>query len=173
MVNTADNVPPTQSQPERRPTPDLDSPENQAEDEANNNVRRHKKRRSLPKKQRMRKVSADESDDVFDEDTDEREKPKKKGRRRKERQSYDVNQEYEMQTTKEFACSQASSEGSNGDSQANEGYQQDSEKGESDLARKSNADSAVDLNSSLASSANQNRARTLPPLPRASQQEMV
>ena len=173
MVNTADNVPPTQFQPERGPSPDLDSPENQAEGETNNNMRRHKKRRPPPKKQPIRNTPADESDDVFDDHSDEREKPKKKGRRRKGRRSYDLNQDYEMQAAKELACSQPSSEGTNEDSQVNGGYQQDSEKGESDPARNSNADSAVELSSSVASSANQGRARSLPPIPRAGQQETV
>ena len=173
MVNTADSVQPAQS--ECRPTRAFDPPENGAQDEANNNIRRHKKKRSPSKKQPIRKASADESDDVFDEDPDEKpaEKPKKKGRRRKGRRSYDLNQDYETQAAKELASSQVSSEGTNGDFRDNGGYQQDSEKGDSDPARNSNADSAVELNSSVASSANQSRARTLPPIPRASQQEIV
>jgi hypothetical protein len=174
MVNTADKVPSAQVQPERRPTPDqLDNPENE-DDEANNNIRRHKKKRSLPKRQPIRKASVDESDDVtYDEDPDELEKPKKKGRRRKGRRSYDLNQDYETQAAKELASSQVSSEGTNRDFQVNEGYRQDSGKGESDPARNSNADSAVELNSSVASSANQSRARTLPPIPKTSEQEIV
>ena len=173
MVNTADNVPPTQ--PERRPTPDLDPPENGAHDEANNNIRRHKKKRSLSKKQPIRKVSADESDDVFDDDPDEKpvERQKKKSRPRKGRRSYDLNHDYETQAAKELASSQVSSEGTNGDFRVNGGYRLDSEKGESDPARNSNADSAVELSSSVASSANQSRARTLPPIPKTIQQEIV
>ena len=171
MVSTADDVPPAQFLPERRPTPDVEPPENQVAEEANNNIRRHKKKRPLPKNQAMRDAPGDESDDVVDDVV--REKPKKKGRRLKGRRSYDLNQEYEMQASKELACSQASSEGSNRDSQVNKGYQQDSEKGDSDPARNSNTDSAVDLSSSVASSANQNRGRSLPPIRKTSQKEIV
>lgn len=174
MVNTADHIPPAHFSPERRSSPDLEPPENQAAEETrlernNNSIRRHKKKRALPRNQPMRNALDDESDDVVDDVV--REKPKKKGRRLKGRRSYDLNQEYEMQASKELACSQASSVGSNGDSQVNKGYRQDSEKGDSDRARNSNTDSAVDLSSSVASSANQSRPRSLPPIPKTSQQE--
>ena len=172
MVNTADQVPSIQIKPEHQLQPDLDPPENQAEgDWNNNNVRRHKKKRASPRKPPIRNVSADESDDVFDDDPDEREKPKKRGRRRKGRRSYDLNHEHDTKATKELACSQDTKEESNGDAQVNAGYQMDSEKGESDPSRHSNTDSAVDLSSSVASSANPNRKRSLPPIPKGSNSE--
>ncbi|XP_028406090.1 uncharacterized protein LOC114528620 [Dendronephthya gigantea] len=169
MVTTADDLPSEAFHQKPTDVPELNPPENQAVIEANNNVRRHKKKRSLPKKPPVKKTSDDDSDDVFDDDPDVREKPKKKGRRRKGRRSYDFDrdnkEEYEMQAAKVLACSPANNEGTNGVSHENSGYQRDSEKGESDPARNSNTDSAVELNSSVASSRARS-ARTLPPIPK-------
>ena len=176
IVTTVDNVSSEHFREQLSDEPALTSRENLTEIEANNNVRRHKKKRSLPKKPPAKEASDDESDDVCDDDPDEREKPKKKGRRRKGRRSYDfdfdVDGEYEVQAAKVLACSQASSEGTNGDCYVNSGYQRDSERGESDPARNSNTDSAVELSSSVASSRTRS-ARTLPPIPKTNQNPSV